>query len=59
MVYKQFKLVIISVMCIGGLFVYDLRQGSTITNQLKGHDGTSVNYVDFIRLLPEEAAKVN
>ena len=46
------------VMQIGGLLVYDLRSGSSVTKELKGHDGTSVNYVDFIRLAPEEAAKV-
>ncbi len=39
--------------------VYDLRAGSSVSSQLKGHDGTSNNNVDFIRLPPEEAVKVN
>lgn len=44
--------------CKGGVSIYDLRAGSSELMQLKGHEGTSVNYVDFVRLPQEEAIKV-
>ena len=42
---------------IGGINVYDLKAGSNIRLQLKGHDSNSVNHLDFLRLADDLKVK--